>query len=198
MDEENLALPDTKEQQQQQQEEEQKQQQQQQQQQEQSDDDDDDAQLPLLPCLKPGNSPSCGVKKKLNPVAILLSPSRMLSCLLNSARALVLTILSVLRKILCFWRRSKTTGGFSEIDRRQVICYWFKNLTCFSFPHVFVRYKFVRGGPSDSDLSSWDSWGDDKGGGGRGALRNRHIRRGEEGRRRCKITFRSANHYYFI
>ncbi len=52
--------------------------------------------------------------------SLVLHPSRMLSCLVTSAKALVLTVLSLLRKVLCFWRRGKARGGFSEIDRRQV------------------------------------------------------------------------------
>ena len=71
------------------------------------------------------------------------TPARMLSCLLNTAKALVLTILSVLRKVLCFWRREKSTGGFSEIDRSH-----------------FPASRSAATGGGGNDLTSWDSWDD--------------------------------------
>ncbi len=73
------------------------------------------------------------------------SPSKMLSCLINSVRALALTLLSLLRRVLCFWRRNKTSGGFSEIDRSQVRSqrklkpYNISNITVYNTVY-YIRY----------------------------------------------------------
>ena len=43
-----------------------------------------------------------------------------MSFMLNTVKAVVLTVLSVLRAILCCCRRNKTRGGISELDRSAV------------------------------------------------------------------------------
>ena len=50
----------------------------------------------------------------------LPSDSLMMSFVVNTVKAVVLTLLSVLRAILCCCRRNKSRGGISELDRSAV------------------------------------------------------------------------------